>query len=240
MKDIDRQLNICLAWGGINIFLLLAVCICGALSEAGYLVLPSESEGNMEHWVSLGIGIASSLIVSALVSIFTYKQFLIKAEKNIAAELKAKLESTIKAGQDQMRMISDCLNPSNSMMHDEHTELKADHKELRAYLQEAAKRQDAADARYGQLDVAGKGIVDAMRVLEGFSEIFQTMNSRVVELEQKVKELQHDKEQLQAQNHEMEKQNRQLQEQVQRDAGKQQAIDWTHDHGRADDMEFER
>lgn len=226
MKDIDRQLNICLAWGGINIFLLLAVCICGALSEAGYLVLPSESEGNMEHWVSLGIGIASSLIVSALVCIFTYKQFLIKAEKNIAAELTSKLELAVKAGLNQLRMISDRLNPSNSMMHDEHTELKADHKELRAYLQEAAKRQDAADARYGQLDAAGKGIVDAMRVLEGFSEVFQSMNSKVLELEHQVKELQREKEQLQ--------------EQVQRDAGKQQSIDWTHGHGRADDMEFER
>ena len=230
MEDINRRLNICLAWGGINIVLLLLICVCGALSEAGYLVLPSESEGNMEQWLSLGIGIASSLIVSAFVSIFTYKQFLIRAEKNIAAELNSKLEPTIKAGLEQLHMISGCLNPSNSisngMMHDEHTELKADHKELRGYLQEAARRQDAADARYGQLDAAGKGIVDAMRVLEGFSEVFQVMNSRVVELEQKVKELQHDKEQLQAQNHELEKQNRKL-----------HPID--RPHGRADDMEFE-
>ena len=223
MEDINRRLNICLAWGGINIVLLLLICVCGALSEAGYLVLPSESEGNMEQWISLGIGIASSLIVSAFVSIFTYKQFLIRAEKNIAAELNSKLEPTIKAGLEQLHMISGCLNPSNSisngMMHDEHTELKADHKELRGYLQEAARR-------YGQLDAAGKGIVDAMRVLEGFSEVFQVMNSRVVELEQKVKELQHDKEQLQAQNHELEKQNRKL-----------HPID--RPHGRADDMEFE-
>ena len=65
-----------------------------------------------------------------------------------------------------------------------------------------------------------------MRVLEGFSEVFQSMNSKVLELEHQVKELQREKEQLQ--------------EQVQRDAGKQQSIDWTHGHGRADDMEFER
>ena len=92
MKDIDRQLNICLAWGGINIFLLLAVCICGALSEAGYLVLPSESEGNMEHWVSLGIGIASSLIVSALVSICVRLLFVVA---NLGGDISAVLSTLL-------------------------------------------------------------------------------------------------------------------------------------------------
>ncbi len=169
-----------------------------------------------------------NIVLLLAVSIFTCKQFLTKAEKNIASELNSKLEPTIKAGLEQLHMISDCLNPSNGMMHNEHTELKAYHRELRVYLQEAARRQDAADARYGQLDAAGKGIVDAMRVLEGFGEVFQVKNSRVVELEQKVKELQHDKEQLQAQNHELEKQNRKL-----------HPIDRPHGHDRADDMEFE-
>lgn len=169
-----------------------------------------------------------NIVLLLAVSIFTCQQFLTKAAKDIAAELNSKLEPTIKAGQEQLHMISGCLTSSNSMMHDKHTELRADHRELRGYLQEAARRQVAADARYGQLDAAGKGIVDAMRVLEGFSEVFQVMNSRVVELEQKVKELQHDKEQLQAQNHELEKQNRKL-----------HPIDRPRGHNRADDMEFE-
>lgn len=171
---------------GINIsvallFLTLGQAWAGAVIE----------EGNTMNdiVVNILVSVGTTLVMAAASYFVLLKRMPDKIGDVVIKQLNSKMDPSNKALQDEHLSTS-------QLLHMDHERLYTEHEKLRGYLEETAKRQAADDARYGQLDSSGRGIVDAVKKLDAFSAAFQMMNDRIIELEQQVMELQVENERL--------------------------------------------
>lgn len=160
---------------GISFLILMIGTTC---YKAG-LELP-VMDGFWEVMLNSVLPAAITGLVTVTVSYFV---FLKKMPERIAEKLDKKIDPSNLSLQGEQHQIQQSLNPSNLVLHE-------DHETLRGYLEDAAKRYAVNEDRYRRLDTDGRSIVDTVRKLDGFADMLQRLQERVMELETENRELQ--------------------------------------------------
>ncbi len=149
-------------------FLLGAACYDAAYVHGGEY---------MTFWEVVVNSVVPAAITGLVTVAVSYFLFLKKMPERVAKELDKKMDPSNLSLQSEQHQIQAALNPSNAVLH-------GDHEKLRSYLEEAAKRQAAADERHAVLRGDDRRMVDAVQTLDGFALIFTEMNQELIRLRQ--------------------------------------------------------
>lgn len=160
---------------GVGLFIFAFGMICGA--------------AQMENGDSMNdilVNVLVSVITAAITAAASYFLLLKRMPDNVADKvgkaLDKKMDPSNKALQDEQLKVIDFLNPSNSILHD-------DHEELRSYLEADARRNAVADARYNNLDTSQTAMVDAIHHLDGMGKMMEALVSENQRLQGEVQQL---------------------------------------------------
>ena len=162
-----------------------------------YCCFPEEGSMNdilRDVLVSAG----TTIILTAANYFLLLKGMPGKIADAIGDKLDRKMDPSNSELRADQRQLHASLGETCRSLHSDHDKLAADHEKLRGYLEDAAKQNAMAEARYQNLDSSGRDIADAIRRLDAFSTAYQVLHTQMKELQQRNVVLEHENTELKA------------------------------------------